>query len=277
MTSHTSHVDVETTPAPSMADHLPSGQEIKAYVTARYGDPAKHGWRVRRRHQFGYIAPELWYEATVDQLVTPETRWIDVGGGKAVFPHHEELSARMADRCQFLAGVDPSENIHHNRFVDEKNQCLIEDYRTDEPFDLATLRMVVEHIQEPTDAVGNLSRLIRPGGHVVVYTPNRWSLCSITASLTPHFVHQAAAQVLWRSNDEDVFPTVYKMNTREQLRHIFEEAGFEEVWFSVLPSCSIAQRSQLLHMMELLLWRTTEKLRIRYPETNLLGIYRRRS
>lgn len=254
---------------------LPTEDEMREYVAARYGDPSTHGWRVRRRHQFDYISPELYYEATVDQLVTDNTRWVDVGGGKAVFPHHDGLSRTMADRCEFLAGVDPSENIHQNPFVHEKNQCMIEDYRTDQRFDLATLRMVVEHIQHPDEAVRSLARLVRPGGHVVVYTPNQWSVCSLTASLTPHFVHERAAHFLWRSKDEDVFPTVYRMNTRKMLRRAFEQGGFEEVGFAVLDSCSIAQRSQLLHLVELSLWRAGKSLRIRYPETNLLALYQR--
>ena len=254
---------------------LPTEQEMLEYVSTRYGDPMGHGWRVRRRHQFGYISPELWYEATVDKLVNEQTCWIDVGGGKAVFPHHEELSRKISDRCAFLAGVDPSENIHLNPFVDEKNQCLIEDYRTDRKFDLTTLRMVVEHIQNPALAVASLARLTRPGGHVVVYTPNRWSFCSIVASATPHIAHERAAQFLWRAKDEDVFPTVYKMNTRKQLARVFEQQGFAEAGFAVLPCCNIAQRSQFLHLAELSFWNVTKKFGIGYPETNLLGIYQR--
>lgn len=255
---------------------LPTEEEMREYVAVRYGDPATHGWRVRRRHQFDYISPELYYEATVDQLVTDKTRWVDVGGGKAVFPHHDDLSKTIAGRCAFLAGVDPSENIHQNPFVDEKHQCMIEDYRADRQFDLATLRMVVEHIQQPGEAVRSLARLVRPGGHVVIYTPNQWSVCSLTASLTPHFIHERAAQFLWLAKDEDVFPTVYKMNTRKMLRRAFEKGGFKEVGFAVLDSCSIAQRSQFFHLVELSLWRAGKTLRIRYPETNLLALYERR-
>ena len=136
---------------------LPTEHEMRDYLARRYGNPMDHGWRVRRRHQFGYVSPELWYEATVDKLVTDRTTWIDVGGGKAIFPHDEDLSRDISDRCEYLAGVDPSENILQNPFVDERNQCMIEDYRTERQFDLATLRMVVEHIQEPDKAVDSLS------------------------------------------------------------------------------------------------------------------------
>ena len=248
---------------------------MRVYVEARYGDVSKHGWRVRRRHQFSYVSPELWYEATVGRLVNDQTHWIDVGGGKALFPHDEALSQELAGRCKLLVGVDPSENIHHNQFAHERHQCFIEDFETDHVFDLATLRMVVEHIQHPRPVAERLASLVRPGGHVVIYTPNRWSICSLTASMTPHFIHERAAQFLWRAKDEDVFPTAYKMNTRDDLRCVFEEHGFQETGFAVLACCNIAQRSRLAHPIELALWRASKAMRIGYPETNLLGIYQR--
>jgi hypothetical protein len=65
---------------------LPSEQELRKRFRSQYGDLSKHGWRVNEKWRFGYFSPEAWYEAVVDRLVTGETTWIDVGGGKAVFP-----------------------------------------------------------------------------------------------------------------------------------------------------------------------------------------------
>jgi SAM-dependent methyltransferase len=174
-----------------------------------------------------------------------------------------------------MVGVDPSDNIHQNEFAHERVKSTIEEYTTDQSFDLATLRMVVEHVQRPELAVAALARLVKPGGKVVIYTPNRWSVSSLVASMTSHGLHQRAAHFLWRAKEEDVFPTVYQMNTRESLRTVFLNGGFREVGFAYLADCSILQRFRLLYRLELTSWRLWRMFGIRYPENNLLGVYER--
>src|SRR5205823_1821215 len=100
------------------------------------------GWGVRRRQRFGFFTPDDHYEALVRRLVRPGTRWLDVGGGSSVFPHNPALARELAVTAGLLVGVDPSDNIHANPFVHERQQCLIEDYQTLHQFDLSTFRMV---------------------------------------------------------------------------------------------------------------------------------------
>ena len=254
-------------------DILPTVDHLLAYSRNRYGDVNKHGWRVRMRHRFGYFAPEASYEVVVDRLVKEGTRWIDAGGGKTVFPHNEDLSRALSQRCNLLVGVDPSGNVAQNPFVHERAQCTIEEYDSERSFDLVTLRMVAEHISEPDLAVAALARLVRPGGHVVIYTPNRWSPVSLAAAMIPNRLHQPITKLLWRTKEEDVFPTFYRMNTRKELRTHFEKGGFKEVAFAYLDSCYTFQRFRWSCYLELALWRMFQAIGLKYPETNLLGVY----
>jgi 2-polyprenyl-3-methyl-5-hydroxy-6-metoxy-1,4-benzoquinol methylase len=258
-------------------NNIPTPQQMHDRLAEHYGDLSKHGWRVRQKWRFQYFSPELWYEAVVDQLVNSETTWIDIGGGSAVFPGNAKLSKTLADRCHKLVGVDPSANIHSNPFVHQRVQAMIEDFETPEQFDLATFRMVAEHIQQPEKVIATLRRLIKPGGKVVIYTPSRWSASAVVASMTPHQIHTAAARLLWKAKEEDVFPTAYKMNTRRQLREVFEADGFEETDFRHIADCSILQRFRWLYPLELLGCRLWTLARIPYPESNLLGVYQRTS
>jgi SAM-dependent methyltransferase len=226
-------------------------------------------------HRFGYIRADLWYEALVDALVTQETRWIDVGGGKSVFPHNDPLSTILARRCALLVGVDPSENIHDNPFVHERVQGFIEQYSSGNEFDLATLRMVAEHITDPTAAVAALARLIRPTGKVVIYTPNKWSIASLAARVVPNAWHQRVTGFLWNTKDEDVFPTAYLMNTRKQLARAFTMGGFREVDFVHVDSCCLGQRFRTTCFAELLTWRLLRTFNLTFPENNLLAVYER--
>jgi SAM-dependent methyltransferase len=170
-------------------------------------------------------------------------------------------------------GVDPSENIFNNRFVRERAKCLIEDYQTDDRFDLATLRMVVEHIENPQLTVQTLSRLLRPGGMVVIFTVNRWSPVTVVSHLLPFWLHHPIKKFFWGGEERDTFPTVYKMNTRRQLATLFRDCGFKERYFAYLDDLSVFRHFKLLNYLELVTWRVLKWCRLRYPENCLLAVY----
>lgn len=256
---------------------FPSLKTVDAVFRRHFGDPLKNGWRVRMRHKFGYFLPEEWYQTVVDQLVTDKCRWIDVGGGKSIFPDNPKLSMELAERCAYLVGVDPSDGIDQNEMVDERVRSTIEEFRSDELFDLATLRMVAEHISEPDAMIQSLARLIRTTGCVVVYTPNKWSLLAVAASLIPNRLHASFSRLLWPDRkDEDVFPTSFKMNTKKRLQELFEAGGFSEVGFAYLDDCVLMQRFRISAWVEFALWKAGSLAGFRYPENNLLAIYQKR-
>lgn len=251
---------------------LPTRCELQERFDKQYGNVQKHGWRIRMWHRFGYFSSDAWYEAVVDRLVTHDHTWLDVGGGKGIFPHNREQSKALSERCEFLAGVDPSDNILSNPYVHDRAKCNIEEYTSDRRFDLVTLRMVAEHIQNPKAVIDSLTRLMRPGGKVVIYTPYRWSPASVVASLVPFWLHQSATHFLWGSKEEDVFPTAYRMNTRGSLRTLFQNGGFKEIAFTHLD-CALFQTFRITCFLDLSVWWFLRHLGLRYPETNLLGVY----
>ncbi|MBZ0304466.1 MAG: hypothetical protein K8I82_00225, partial [Anaerolineae bacterium] len=77
-------------------------------------DESKIGWAPIRRRRWGYYCADDHYEAAVAALVTPATRWLDVGGGRAIFPHNRPLSELLSKRCARLVAVDPSPNVWDN-------------------------------------------------------------------------------------------------------------------------------------------------------------------
>jgi SAM-dependent methyltransferase len=252
---------------------LPHETDLDNLFRKYHGDPRNHGWRVRMRRWFGYFSPDQWYHGVVDRLVNNGCRWIDVGGGKSVFPGATALARDIASRCGALVGVDPSDNLEQNELVHERVKSSIEDFRTDRTFDLATLRMVAEHIERPEQAIQSLARLIRPGGRVVIYTPNRWSLASVAARGIPDKWHRRFASLMWNAGADDVFPTFYRMNTRRTLRAVFEAGGFKEVAFAFLDDCNILSRFRATCFVELCAWRVLRMFGVKHPENNLLGVY----
>ena len=251
------------------ACHLPEITRLK------YGEPRDWGWTPWLRQRYGYVSPDEWYEATVFDLVSETTDWLDVGCGRNIFPFNRATAAVLAQRARLLVGVDPSANVDENTLVHERARCLLEDYRTDRTFDLVTLRMVAEHIERPTEAAAALARLTRPGGQVLIYTVHKYSPAALLAAVTPFSVHVAAKGWLWGVTAQDTFPTTYRLNTHAAMRGHMEAAGFSEVSFQVLDDCrSFAQRERLA-ALELRLWHGLRRLGLRYPERCLLGLYRR--
>lgn len=249
--------------------------QLLAVFRSKYGDPATAGPNPRRRFRFGYFTPDDHYEAVVEQLVTPGCRWLDVGGGRDVFPSNPTLARTLADRCGHLAAVDPSPNVHENPFAREKVQAFIEGYASAEPFDLLTLRMVAEHIARPDEALDSMALLLKPGGRLVIYTINKFAPVSVAAWVLPFWLHHPIKRVMWRTEEKDTFPVTYKMNTRATLRRLAAAHGFAEESFAHLDDCRTFHRFRLLNYAELASWKALRAVGLWYPENCLLGVYRK--
>lgn len=253
----------------------PTLEELKSVFQMKHGALELMGREPRTRYHAEYFTPDDWYEAVVAKLIVSGCLWIDVGGGRDVFPTNPELARNLAARCRSLVAMDPSDTLDDNEFAHVQVKCRVEDYAGSEKFDVATLRMVAEHIDNVQATVGVLSRIVRPGGLVVIYTINKWSPVSAVSWLTPFFLHHWIKRLVWGTNREDTFPVTYRMNTRKDLLRIFQGAGFQELDFRYLADCMVFHRFRWLHAVELSLWSVLCRMNWRYPENCLLALYRR--
>ena len=251
----------------------PTRPDLEQVFALKYGPPDTHGWGPRMRARFGYFTPDEVYEAVVTRLIGPGGAWLDVGCGRDIFPSNQPLAQILANRCGLLVGVDPDDNIDDNPFVHARFKGRVDDFRTDQTFDVVTLRMVAEHIADPQSTVASLARLTRPGGYVVVYTVNRRTPVALAARLIPFGLHHSIKRVLWDTEKKDTFPVTYRMNTRRCLSRHLEAAGFEELYFSHLGDCRTFGRFRVPHYLELSLWHALRAVGLRYPENCLLGVY----
>ena len=258
-----------------LIDMSASSNGVNEIAAVKYGDYSTCGWGPKLRRSFGYFTPDDWYEGKVWDLVTPATRWLDVGCGRAIFPSNAPAARILSDRCQSLTGLDPSDNIDENPFVHQRAKCMLEDFEAPHPFDLITLRMVVEHITNPSEAAAALARLCAPGGKVVIYTVFKWSPASIVAALTPLGFHHWAKARLWGAEEKDTFPTTYLMNTRRTLTGLMGRAGFRESSFQTLSDTRTTVKYKSLNTVELSLWRALDAIGIPYPERCFLAVYER--
>lgn len=256
-------------------DLSPSHAELVALFDRKYSRSSTMGWGPRMRRSFDYFTPDDQYEAVVDKLVAKGTWWADIGCGRDVFPSNPELAKLLSERCGFLFGVDPDPNIRDNPFINERFEGMIEDCDTSHRFDLITLRMVAEHIVDPARSIAKLVQLTKPGGHVVIYTPNKWAPVSVLAALVPNHLHYRIKRVFWGGEERDTFPTAFRMNTRDTLSRYFQAQGLQEVYFAYLDDCRTLGGFRALNYLELTAQRALRSVGLRYPENCLLGVYRK--
>ncbi|MAT92314.1 MAG: hypothetical protein CME59_06905 [Halioglobus sp.] len=251
----------------------PSHEELVTVFTGKYGPVDQLNWSPALRWKFGYFNPDDVYEALLEKLVGADTRWLDVGCGRNIFPSNQGLSQTLADRARLLVGVDPDETLNDNPYVHEKVLGTMEDFADDRQFDLVTMRMVAEHVARPEELMQSLTRVTADGGRVVVYTVYRYSPVPLITNLVPFSLHNPVKRILWGTEPEDTFPTCFRMNTQQTLLDLFARHGFRERLFLRLDDCRTFSGFRPLAWAELALRRLLNRWGRRYPEYCLVGVY----
>ncbi len=167
------------------------------------------------------------------QAVAARSRVVaEVGCGRGVLVDTGQPGGAWQDlrgEGRTVIGIDIEATGEQNPVIDEF-RLIAEDGRwplDDASVDLAVSDFVLEHVTNPECFVGELSRVLRPGGMFVARTISRHSLLAIAARVVPNDHHAKALERLQPGREEqDVFRTAYKMNTRKELNRLFH-ADFE--------------------------------------------------
>lgn len=171
------------------------------------------------------------YARTLNSLVAPGDRWLDIGCGRQILPpwamHPDEQSA-LAARASCLIGMDFDPSILEHPLLQERvignGECLPFDGQT---FDLLTANMVVEHLANPEQVLREVKRVLKPGGRLLFHTPNYNYYLVRLAALTPDFLKRRIVWYLEGRHDQDIFPTHYRMNTMGRIHEVAGAAGLE--------------------------------------------------
>ncbi len=171
-------------------------------------------------------------EAIADELLAgnAERRVLDVGCGLQ--------SSVMIPGTTHLVGIDlDEEGLSGNLSLDERRLVGVEDMDfPPESFDGIVSVYALEHIDEPDVALGDMARLLRPGGVVIAVFPNVHSAKAMLTKATPTRFHVwAYRHILDRTavhTDDDEhggpFPTVLDGTLqRDRLQRLLRALGLE--------------------------------------------------
>lgn len=197
-------------------------------------------WRVRvarlltDRLTPGLRSSQESYFARVESLVRPGIRILDVGCGKEFLVNwlrtdlHRRWSASIVDQA-VIFGIDPYlPSLREN--PSRLGACALADHLPfpSASFDLVTANMVVEHLADPGMVLAEACRVLRPGGAFVFHTPNLHAPPIWLSNILPYALKRMIVPLIEGGRqEEDVFPTLYRMNTREEIVSSVAVAGFQ--------------------------------------------------
>lgn len=164
---------------------------------------------------------------------------------------HRELQSRLIDARQVLDfgcgdnseltryrtaerqvwGVDVLRHPHLGhadwfRLLDSAGRAPF----ADQTFDVIGSSWVLEHIRQPVSFLGEIQRLLRPGGFFVALSINAMHYVTFLSRLTgmlPHSLTQRVVHRLYGRPVHDTFPTYYRLNGSAQLRRLAQKSGLE--------------------------------------------------
>jgi SAM-dependent methyltransferase len=170
----------------------------------------------------------------IQALMSPSAFVLDVGCGRGAHAEDPVAVRRnlccLKGKCRHVLGIDVDPRIEENLLVDEFR--LIEGDRwpvDDDAVDLCVCDCVLEHVQSPDRFFSECRRTIKTGGYLCIRTPNALNYISIAARLMPNRFRRAVLKRVSHieRKEEDVFPTLFRCNTRGRLRRMLDRWGFE--------------------------------------------------
>lgn len=203
---------------------------------------------------FSRVDGTIEFYTRVNALLSDEMIVLDIGAGRgaqlanATSPYRARLQS-LRGRVKRLVGVDIDNAVKDNGFLDEAH-VLAPGKPLPFPaacFDLVYADWVLEHVERPEAFAAEVHRVLKPGGWFCARTPNRWGVTGIGTNLIPNRLHARLLQVLQPSREEqDIFPTAYKLNTRRSIRRHFPTEEWEDFSYFYNSEPPYVQRSRML-------------------------------
>lgn len=177
-------------------------------------------WQEKLYPPASRLDPQTEFLTTLEDFIRPEHHVLDLGAGAGELSRYQ-----FRGRVRRMVGIDLDKRVAQNPLLDEGvvgDVCHLP--FADQSFDVAFAIYVLEHLADPAQFTREVSRVLKPGGVFICLTPNRMHYVPLIASLTPFAFHQWYNKLRGRE-EEDTFPTLYRLNSRRALRRHFGIAG----------------------------------------------------
>jgi ubiquinone/menaquinone biosynthesis C-methylase UbiE len=189
----------------------------------------------------GLINSQFAYKEMLKTYINNDTRWLDLGCGQEILPgwmKAEEEVATLVLKSKLLVGIDYklSSLQKHKTLKYKIRGDIIKLPCKNNLFNLVTANMVVEHLENPTEALSEIYRVLEPGGLFIFHTPNFLNYQILIASITPQWLKNKLIMFFENRKEDDIFPTYYRLNTYKTIRTLSNANGFNLLEIKILNS-----------------------------------------
>ena len=203
-------------------------------------------WRLVAGLAPGLLNSHHAYARALASEVERASQWLDLGCGHAFLPPFVSPQRLQEARSRCVSvGIDADgDALAKHRGLRHRVRGNIERLPFEAGmFDLATANMVVEHVASPQQLFAEIARVLKPGGRLLLHTPNAEGYTTRLTRLVPDRLLAPIAGTLLGRAAEDVYPTYYRANTEavltvllntpqwrlERLDHVESSAQFAQV------------------------------------------------
>jgi len=197
------------------------------------GDARTRLYPERRFGGFSRRNGTVAFYTRVAALVRPDSRVLDYGCGVGAHVDAEEpfvgALQRLRGKVAEVVGVDvdgeAARNPYIDRFVPTSGSTIP---LASNSIDLCVSDWGLEHFDDPSSFFREVFRVLTPGGYLCLRTPNLLHYSSLGAWMLPFRFHHRVRRMLGYFHTEaDVFPTLYRCNTRGKLERALRRHGFD--------------------------------------------------
>lgn len=211
------------------------------------------------------------YLELLDRLCPQGGRVVDLGCGD------ENFLSFLLTRAE-VVGVDrrKANGLYHRYLqADLESGLPLEK----ESVDLAACKFLLEHLERPEDLVKAVRNALRPGGHLVVMTPNilyyPYAFNFLLSRLLSQRVRMGLVRLLTGREEDEVFPVRYRSNTPFRLRRLLEENGYQVIHLRTYPDYQVSALCRVTGAVAVLYEVVTEKLGVPWAGGFLVAAARR--
>jgi SAM-dependent methyltransferase len=185
--------------------------------------------RLREKYFGSDEHPYQTLEAEISRRLRPEHTLLDAGCGRTA-----PVLRKYQGAAKRLIGIDLVEFTEPVDGIELYRGDVSKTGLPDRSVDLIYSRSVMEHVEEPDAVFAESHRILRPGGHWIFLTANKWDYASIIARMIPNRLHPFIVRRVEGRPEEDTFPTRYRVNDRRTIERLAQSHGLSISGFSYL-------------------------------------------
>lgn len=206
------------------------------YYTMKRIDPKHQLYPETIAGGFSKVDGTVQFYQRINALFNPDMTVVDIGAGRGQAHVDDSVEYRRGlrnfkGRAAKVIGIDVDEAARNNPSLDEVR--IIENGifpLDDECVDLAFSDFTYEHVPNPEQFASEAYRILKPGAWLCARTPNKYGYIGCAARMVPNSLHTKVLKHAQPGRKaEDIFPTMYLLNTKRDIRRHFPSERWANV------------------------------------------------